>query len=159
MAAYFGHGSTEYGLTALFSKLNWLKLSQKRENGYGADAVPNPLLQLWARFYNQGADGSHYFPSYDEAEAEFESGQSQKFVFFLAICIMSPWNYRFIKLRGSCYFNLEVFKKRIEIPIKTFLHEADSSARYCGPYSHIARFHWFHVTDSRARWHTVTLWD
>ena len=90
-------------------------------NGYGAGASPDSsaragLLHVWARFYDVGAAARHFFPSFDEAQAERDA-------------LDAVGRRRFAALRSGNLLNLDVFRKRIAIAALTFLSEAEHFAR------------------------------
>lgn len=99
------------------------------ENGYGAQRRrDDPLLSAWAAFYGQpppppgeagrdkkdddggGGGGEHYFPSFEEAEAD-TSG-------------------RFLALRadGSVLLNIAAYKHRLRMCVEPFLLDAEARA-------------------------------
>eukprot|EP01098_Paradermamoeba_levis_P012462 TRINITY_DN545_c0_g1_i1.p1 TRINITY_DN545_c0_g1~~TRINITY_DN545_c0_g1_i1.p1 ORF type:complete len:297 (+),score=53.96 TRINITY_DN545_c0_g1_i1:513-1403(+) len=98
----------------------------------------NPLLSLWAEFYDQKApDGTFRFPTYQEA-SEDKSG-------------------KFFSLGSKkAYFNIEVYKRRMRMTIEPFLKDADDRAKTMGAkaYVHIVGLGLgvWQVTDSQVSW-------
>jgi len=85
-------------------------------NGYGKDSrknrlVPNPLLQLWAKFY-----GVDHFPNMAEVLKDMKAGGTRYMKF--------PEG----KLDGG-YFDTLVYAKRFEMIAEMFLGEADTRAK------------------------------
>ena len=63
----------------LIANLSCHQQSFQHGNGYGPDANVEgspkaALLSAWAKFYGQGSQGKHYFPSFEQALAEYEQG-------------------------------------------------------------------------------------
>ncbi len=71
-------------------------------DGYGKDNATNNLLSIWKKFYQTD------FPTHEEAKAD-TSG-------------------KYFPLSNSNYFNKDVYKKRIQMVVEPFLHDANHRA-------------------------------
>jgi hypothetical protein len=105
-------------------------LQNTTENGYGKEryeeyisvplspkaraakaVLPTPMFYQWASFY-----GKDYFPSYDEAQKDFQAGGRR-------------FHEVIDKKSGAVsYLDLDVYKKRCELAAQMFLSEANSRA-------------------------------
>lgn len=91
-------------------------------NGYGLQADPaNPKTiekRLWAELYESKNGETYALPSFKEAEADTTG--------------------RFLPINGG-YFDIYVYKKRMELTVEAFLKEADARAKVAGKpaYLHI----------------------
>lgn len=92
-----------------------------RLNGYGPQASHHQkqakLLELWARFYEQGNGSASYFTEYDEA-AQDTSG-------------------RFLPLHHGSYFNSEVYRRRMRMSVEPYLIDANARAAEAGRAAYV----------------------
>eukprot|EP00042_Codosiga_hollandica_P044190 m.430935 g.430935 ORF g.430935 m.430935 type:complete len:773 (+) comp56733_c0_seq17:701-3019(+) len=91
-------------------------------NGYGPDA-PSQLcrtmiLRLWAEYYTIGGPLGPYFPTFEEANAQFLEDQA-----------LPQHQQRFILLREGGYLNVRAYKERMIRSILPFLLEANLQAQ------------------------------
>eukprot|EP01126_Amoeba_proteus_P018274 TRINITY_DN1923_c0_g1_i2.p1 TRINITY_DN1923_c0_g1~~TRINITY_DN1923_c0_g1_i2.p1 ORF type:complete len:351 (+),score=63.74 TRINITY_DN1923_c0_g1_i2:546-1598(+) len=99
-------------------------------NGYGRDCNNDPRTKkkkMWAEFFNFKPPGSEccYFPTFDEVHKYYKefSGTKENCPYVL------HQKNRFHKPK---YFIVEVYKKRIRIPIELFLFDCQSRGEEVG---------------------------
>jgi len=119
------------------------------ENGFGAngaDTSQRRKLALWAKIYNLGEEGNHYFPSYAEALERDAAADPHLFK------IISE------RSKSPIYFNIPVYKDRMRFHIETFFLDADHRAETekTSAYIHIVGLglgSW-QICDQQASWLT-----
>eukprot|EP01125_Pyxidicula_operculata_P008605 TRINITY_DN2876_c0_g1_i1.p1 TRINITY_DN2876_c0_g1~~TRINITY_DN2876_c0_g1_i1.p1 ORF type:complete len:1015 (+),score=248.67 TRINITY_DN2876_c0_g1_i1:2228-5272(+) len=118
------------------------------ENGYGPFNNPSRdvksqssrLLEMWAKFYGEGDGLRYFFPSFQQLESLYQMKEEAK----TEGKNTSPSSGGYISPRDKpkvqdkyfklhldnevAYFNIDVYKKRIQISIDTFLLDAQDRA-------------------------------
>lgn len=94
-----------------------------QEKGYGLEAnTEHPrtqLLRCWAKFYdesytNESGSQVYCFPSFEEVQKLYQSQDSKS---------------RFFKKKDNYYFNIRVYKKRLEVTLIPFFYDANERYR------------------------------
>eukprot|EP00004_Rigifila_ramosa_P000873 TRINITY_DN10891_c0_g1_i1.p1 TRINITY_DN10891_c0_g1~~TRINITY_DN10891_c0_g1_i1.p1 ORF type:complete len:320 (-),score=34.96 TRINITY_DN10891_c0_g1_i1:411-1370(-) len=96
--------------------MNITRSQNTKANGYGPGG--NPLLAVWARFYN-----IPHFPLYEEAEEEYSR--------WVSAPPASRGPQRYLKLgflSSPDYFDMHVYVRRMKMVVEPFLAEANQRA-------------------------------
>jgi hypothetical protein len=102
------------------------------DKGYGIKADPgDPMtkkLEIWAKLYNQQQNSRYYFLSWAEAEDEYNRTQDTN-------------HHRVERYKTQdgeqLYFNIEIFKRRLEITVELFLFEANDRAKKASKQAYV----------------------
>eukprot|EP01125_Pyxidicula_operculata_P014476 TRINITY_DN481_c2_g1_i1.p1 TRINITY_DN481_c2_g1~~TRINITY_DN481_c2_g1_i1.p1 ORF type:complete len:535 (+),score=114.67 TRINITY_DN481_c2_g1_i1:106-1710(+) len=120
------------------------------ENGYGKkgeDGQERSKLEIWAKALGSvDQDGDYYFPSYSEVKKLFADDDKTASSSF----------HKFPLYGKEVYFNINVYKERVKLPIQMFLIDANYRATKLGKKAYVHTVglglgSW-QVCNSQAKW-------
>lgn len=119
------------------------KSGQRKEDVHKDKLQSENLLKIWAKFYGSGEGDNFHFPSFEEVN--MLRGQEKHDYYFIEN-----------KQGFKSYFNIKVYKRRMNISIETILREANQRGIEYGKQSYVhvvgLGLGVWRVCDQQAKW-------